>query len=225
MSGNHEIADAVVTGDKGTNDANAMFNCIDSTRNSMTAKDYNATLQGLNKDSAPALPALELFDAKADVPPPPTFNTHNDTSDKELAAEGIKRSHGFDDDGTKNAKVEFPNGVKITSSGPSAEHSLGDGNKVQVTNTSIVETATKVHEHPHGSGVQVDSHNKPIYKDNADGSKEVYTDTGVYKANSDGTVEKESAIKNRNGSWTVIDTSTPLGDMKPSDLGSSNKRH
>jgi len=216
MSGHRDIEESGNTTKAADN--SALFNSIDSARNSMSPKDYSNIFQSPGKDNLASLPSLELMDAKSDVPPPPTIS-YQGTSDKDLAQDGVKRAHGVGADGKSTSSTEFPNGVKI-STGGGGEETMPDGTKITLSPSQIVETPANLHlhEHPKGSGVFVDSHNKTVLTDNADGSKSIYTDKGVYTAREDGSVTKESAIKDRHGNWTVIDTSTPLGGMRPSDM-------
>jgi len=217
MSGHRELDETAKP--SVANDNSAFLNFVDSIRNAMTPKDYTANMQAHGKDSSVTLPALELKDSASDVPPPPEIKLPG-TSDKDLAQDGIKRSHGVTDDGKETNKTEFPNGIKIYTEAGGQVMTGESGSKITMGPvTEVTGLPAGTHEKHKGSGVYVDAQNRPVMTTNEDGSHTVYTDKGVYTAREDGTVTKETAIKHKNGTWTVVDTSTPLGGLRPSDLG------
>jgi len=215
MSGHRDIEEAGNTTKAADN--SALFNSIDNARNSMSPKDYSSILQSPGKDNLASLPSLELMDAKSDVPPPPELKGSG-TSDKDLAQDGIKRHHGKD-----SATTEFPNGVKISTAGAGADVTLDNGQKMHISGAMHIDAPKGAHQSHPGSNLIVDSHNKPLYQENKDGSKTVFTETGAYTVRNDGSVTKESALKNRDGSFTIVDTNSPLGGLSPKDMDSVNQ--
>ncbi len=73
--------------------------------------------------------------------------------------------------------------------------------------------------HARLNGDVVDPKGRTIAKHNDDGSYTVDTGKGFFTQRSDGTIRKETAIRSRDSkSFTVIDTESPLGDLRPSDM-------
>lgn len=155
------------------------------------------------------LPSLDLL-AMANG-----FRTGDEVGASELRKAGIKCKRDVDADGRESTKAEYPNGVKVTVT-EGTTITRKNGVKVEIEPTSLVEVPKGSREHPKGSGVFVDGNGKQIAKVNDDGSVTVDTGKGIYTQYHDG-ITKETAIRSRDGkSWTVIDTKTPLGGLKPS---------
>ena len=220
MSGCREIEET--QGAKAGVDNSAMFNCVDNTRNAMTPKDYANSLQAGIKDVVASLPALELMDSKSDVPLPPNLPRVG-TSEKDLADDGIKTQHATGDKGEATTTTEFPNGVKTIADAES--HTVKD-NGARITHEASVSIITPqgVHEKVKGSGNYYDGQNKEVYTDNKDGSYTVYSNGGAYTAREDGTVTKEGAIKNPDGSWKVFNLNDPLGGLDLDSLDPTPKQ-
>jgi len=151
-----------------------------------------------------------------DVPPPRQVEVRSghDLSRADLKEEGIKRhteKHGHE---TKS-EVELPNGIKVENSKDTTPHP-GHGRA----------TVTEVSGHnltlPQGMDVKMNKDGTvvdrktghPVVREMEDGSTRVWTDKGVYNVYPNGEVTKESAIKNRNGTWTIFDTKDPLGGLE-----------
>ena len=143
----------------------------------------------------------------------------NHLDKKQLQDAGIK-SHTDIEDGAKTVKAEYPNGVRVTTSGEHKVHT-DSGRDVTITNGSMIEIQPPNKIKPNGE--VVDANGRTIAKQNDDGSVTVDTGKGFYTQDSDG-IRKVTALRSRDGkSFEVIDTETPLGDLKPNDL--SKQKH
>ncbi len=173
---------------------------------SLTPKDWNG-----GKDFDPG--KIEI--------PPSSINPQDWLGQKDLP--GVTQEHTKDADGKEHFVSEFPNGVKVsTTSGGEAK--LDNGRHYRLLPSTEIETKEPVHEYPAGSHTFVDKDNKPVYKDNQDGSYEIYTENGVYKAKEDGTVTKELALKGKDG-WTVIDIKDITDKMKVDNFPPVDKKY
>ena len=155
------------------------------------------------------LPRLDLFSA-------PELRTGRQMSPKELENEGIKSRESRSDDGTKETKVDFPNGVRVTVS--EGKTVVRNGREVEIGPGSMVEVSGadgQIRESSPGSGVLVDKSGKQIAKHNEDGSVTVDSGDGVYTTHPDGTIRKEVILRSRDGkSWEILDANAPLGKLR-----------
>ena len=228
MSGHRDIDETCIP--KGTaHDNAAILTCIDNARTAMSAKDYGNCLQQFCKDTIGTLPGLEILDAKGDVPPPPDIKAPT-TSDKDLAVDGIKREHHIDEKGRDNTDTKFPNGIEV-STWPGGDKFTGSSG-IEVTSLggmSVGGGPKGMHESHKEKGVFLDGKGQEVYKENGDGSITVFTETGAFKADKDGSVTKQLAIHTPDGKWLVIGPNNPLDGLpKFEDEGftpSKNRGH
>ncbi|HEY9867794.1 MAG TPA: hypothetical protein V6D08_01185 [Candidatus Obscuribacterales bacterium] len=155
------------------------------------------------------LPSLDLLAMSSD------FRTGTEVGAKDLRDAGISCKRDVDSDGRESTTAEYPNGVKVTVT-EGTTITREDGRKIEIGPSSMVELPPGAKEQPKGSGIYVDRAGKQLAKVNEDGSVTVDTGEGFFTQYPDG-ITKETAIRSRDGkTWTVIDTKTPLGGMKPS---------
>ena len=194
---------------------------LTSDRGGMSAAPVKMDSSFANKmEAAPVkMDAAPVF---KDVPPPPDIKVYSgkELSSKDLADEGIKCKR---DPGVGLTEADFDNGIKVTAQGPSDSTSMREGGrKVEVHTDALVtveapkdlQPTKEVHEKD-GSTMVYDKHGHPMAEKHEDGSARVWTDKGVYNVYPDGHVTKETAVKNHDGTWKIIDDKNPLNqDMK-----------
>jgi len=195
---------------------------VDSSELSSNVLEREQTAPQMRQESKQATGRME---AKGDL----TllgFRTGTELSGKQLAREGIKFQ-------TRNGDttVDFPNGVEITArkvetSTITKTNDDGTHTTFEVQSGGIDVDLSKVQPQPlrekppAGSGTIIDGKGNEIIKRNEDGSYTVANSaTDFYTVYPDGSVNKETAIRSRDGkSWEVIDTNTPLGGLRPGDV-------
>jgi hypothetical protein len=108
---------------------------------------------------------------------------------------------------------EYPNGVKIETL-PAPASQTGS-----VRFGPTIGLSTEKPNHLDKKGEVVDPKGRVIARMNDDGSVTVDSGNGFFTQYPDGTVNRESAIRSRDGkNFAVLDTNTPLGDLRPSDM-------
>lgn len=157
------------------------------------------------------LPQLDLFSS-------PELHSGKEMSPKELAKDGINSKSYKNDDGSKETKTDFPNGVRVTIN-EGGKVVTKDGRSVELGPSNMVDVSRApnqpMRESSPGSGVLVDKNGKEVAKQNTDGSVSVDTGDSVYTVHPDGTTSKEVFIRSRDGkSWDILHTETPLGNLK-----------
>ena len=140
--------------------------------------------------------------------------TGSPASKNELKDSGVKLSHNKDG-GTTG---EYPSGVRVdTTPGARDEKhhvTIGPGSMLQAEKPN----------HMTKDGEVVDPKGRVLAKMNDDGSVTVDSGKGFYTHYPDGEVRRESAIRSRDGkTFEVIDTNTPLGNLRPSDMTKHRK--
>jgi hypothetical protein len=112
-----------------------------------------------------------------------------------------------------NFTCDYPTGVKVeTSPPPKNQH----GNVI-IEGSIMVQAEPP--NHMTKNGEVVDPKGKVLAKMNDDGSVTVDSGKGFYTHRPDGSVERESVIRSRDGkTFEVIDTKTPLGNLRPGDV-------
>ncbi len=147
------------------------------------------------------LPSMDILEFKAGPEAKPA----------ELKDAGIKVEHGKDG----STKVDYPSGIKVESTGVS--HSEKGKNIKIETSGLIVEAVPPNHQNKKGE--IIDEKGRVIAKPNEDGSITVDSGKGFFTQNPDGTIVRESAIRSRDGkTFEVLDTSSPLGNLRPSAM-------
>lgn len=143
---------------------------------------------------------------------------------EDLKEAGVKAEHKVAKDGTETTKVEFPNGVKIEKTDGAPHRAEGRPNVIIETGITTIEGAQ---EKPAGSGKYIDATGKQVAQVNEDGSITVDGGKGkFFTVEADGTVTNASAIRSRDGkTFQVLDTDTPLGNLRPGDVVKPEKKH
>jgi hypothetical protein len=104
--------------------------------------------------------------------------------------------------------------VTIESSGET--HSQKGNMKID---TSMVVVDAQPPNHQNKKGEVIDPKGRVIARPNEDGSVTVDSGNGFYTQYPDGAIKRESALRSRDGkTFEVLDTNTPLGNMRPSDM-------
>lgn len=138
------------------------------------------------------------------------FKTGPEAKPTELKDSGVKVEH----DKEGNTKVDYPSGVHVESGG--THHSEKNGHKIE-TDTMIV--VAEPPNHQTKDGKILDPKNRVIAQENEDGSWTIDSGKGFYTQHADGTIERTSAIRSRDGkTFEVLDTENPLGNLKPGDM-------
>lgn len=143
---------------------------------------------------------------------------------EDLKESGVKAEQHTAKDGTVTTKVDFPNGVKVEKSETPPHKVEG---KPHITVESSITVIDGAQEKPAGSGKYVDATGKQVAQVNEDGSVTVDGGKGkFFTVEADGTVTKASAIRSRDGkTFEVLDTDTPLGNLRPGDVVKPEKKH
>jgi hypothetical protein len=135
--------------------------------------------------------------------------TGTEAKPQELKDSGVRVQHGKDG----SVKSEYPSGVVVESIPP--VHSTKD----HVTLGPTIGLSPEKPNHMNSKGDVVDPKGRVIAHMNDDGSVTVDSGKGFYTHHPDGTIDRESAIRSRDGkTFKVLDTNNPLGGMSPSDL-------
>ncbi|CAN5143785.1 hypothetical protein BH10CYA1_BH10CYA1_38190 [soil metagenome] len=150
------------------------------------------------------------------------YRTGKLAGSRELADAGIKCKHSIENDGAQTTTADYGNGVVISTTEGGKPTDLGNGHKLTFKNNVAIEIQRPNHARLNGD--VVDPKGRMIAKHNQDGSYTVDTDKGFFTQRGDGTIRKETAIRSRNGKdFEVLDTETPLGNLKPSDMTNHRK--
>ena len=172
--------------------------------------------------SSPTQSARDLNNGlveKGIVPPifldmSPEVRTGTPATAEEIKDSGVKVHHGKDG----STSSEYPTGVKIESSPPS--HSAK-------SNIELGPTVTVESEPPNllnKKGEVIDPKGRVIARTNEDGSVTVDSGEGFFTHYPDGTIRREAALRSRDGkTFEVLDTNTPLGNLRPSDMTAHHK--
>ncbi|HEY9713010.1 MAG TPA: hypothetical protein V6C72_06050 [Chroococcales cyanobacterium] len=149
------------------------------------------------------LPSVSLMEFSSDVRP------GTPASAAEIKESGVKVEHGKDG----STVGHYPSGVKIESTPASQSHNPN------VVLEPTLKLESEAPNHMNKNGDVVDPKGRIIAKMNPDGSVTVDSGKGFYTQYPDGSIDRESAIRTRDGkNFDVIPTSTPLGDLRPSDM-------
>ncbi len=192
----------------------------DAVKGDAARKDSFGLTMAAKFDATPALFKSDVAEASLDNPPPPpeieVRSGHALSRDERSEITVTNEKHG----NVSRTEVELPNGVKVEMTKDSTLHEAKEG-RVQVG--PLEERHIKLPEgmevERRDDGTIIDKKTgHPVLREMEDGSTRVWTDKGVYNVYPDGEVTKETAIKNRDGTWTVLDTKTPLGDMRVPNL-------
>jgi hypothetical protein len=152
------------------------------------------------------LPSMNIMEMSSEI------RTGTEASAKETHDAGIKVEHGKDG----STKVEYPTGIKIESTGVSHSENAKGNIKVETSGT-VIEVMPPNHQNKKGE--VFDEKGRIIAKPNEDGSYTVDSGKGFFTQYPDGTIVRESAIRSRDGkTFEVIDTNSPLGNLRPSDM-------
>jgi hypothetical protein len=144
------------------------------------------------------LPSIGFMEMSSEV------RTGTPAAATEFKDSGVKVQHGKDGSTTG----EYPSGVKI-------ESSKSDKSNIELH--PMIETEPPNHLNEHGE--VIDPRGRVIARRNDNGSVTVDSGNGFYTQYADGTINRESAIRSRDGkNFAVIDTNTPLGGLRPSDM-------
>lgn len=113
---------------------------------------------------------------------------------------------------------EYPNGVKIETL-PAADSQTGS-----IRLGPTIGLSAQKPNHLDKYGEVVDPKGRVIARMNDDGSVTVDSGKGFFTQYPDGTINRETAIRSRDGkTFAVIDTNTPLGDLRPDDMNGHHK--
>lgn len=192
------------------------------TRQDMQLKFDN---QANNKlEDAGVLPKFDLMLANGDDEPIELKNPfEQDLTTKELKEAGIKASRTLEDDGTHTTHTERKDGVKVHV-GEGKDVTRPSGNVVHIDGTVTIEPNGKIRPKDKSGDVWVDAKGREVLKKNEDGSVTIDTGDGGFIRQDGQGVKKVSAIRSRDGkTFEEIDTDSPLGGLKPSDLGKPRK--
>lgn len=149
------------------------------------------------------LPSVDFLEMK----------TGPEATPAQLKDSHVKVEH--DKDGTK---ADYPTGVHAES----GSHDM-QVNGRNIHTEAIIVSATNGN-HFDKKGQIVDSHNRVLAKENEDGSWTIDSGEGFYTQRKDGTIERTSAIRSRDGKdFEVLDTENPLGGMKAPDSPKQSK--
>jgi hypothetical protein len=138
----------------------------------------------------------------------PEVRTGTPATREEIKDSGVKAHHGNDGSTTS----EYPTGVKIES--PPPPHS--DKSKLKLE--------SEPPNHRNKKGEVIDPKGRVLARTNEDGSVTVDSGNGFFTHYPDGTVRRESALRSHDGkTFEVLDTNTPLGNLRPSDMTAHHK--
>jgi hypothetical protein len=94
---------------------------------------------------------------------------------------------------------------------------IGGGHQLKFKNNMVV--GIKYPNHAKLNGDIVDKSDRVVAKHNPGGSYTVDTGKGFFTQRADGSIRKETAIRSPDSkSFTVIDTESTLGDLRPTDM-------
>jgi hypothetical protein len=161
------------------------------------------------------LPHVEILHSET------AYRTGKPATRADLTETGVTRTYTVNKDGSQTTTVDYGNGVKISSSDRQLS---GDPNQCHTATRHDLEVKVSAPNHRKLNGNVEDKEGRIIAKRNEDGSYTVDTGKGFFTQRSDGTVRKETAIRTRKPhekhfhDFDVIDTETPLGNLKPDDL-------
>jgi hypothetical protein len=131
----------------------------------------------------------------------------------EMKDSGVKVHHGKDGSTTG----DYPSGVKVESTPAS------NSGKSNVILEPTISVESLPPNHMNKKGEVIDPKGRVLAKMNDDGSVTVDSGKGFYTQYPDGSINRESAIRTRDGKFEVIDTNTPLGNLRPGDMTKHNK--
>ncbi len=193
-------------------------NVMDQARKGDADRKAAAGLMSDSRMSAAPMEAAPTFKDAApqfkDVPPPPNIEVRSgrDLDRADLKEEGITRTRDTQGPVT-SSEVKFPNGVEVQNGKDTTPRDGESGSRVKEVSTHMVVVPEGAEQRADGTVVDKKT-GRPIAKEMEDGSTRVWTDKGVYNVYPNGEVTKETAIKNRDGSWKILNVKDPLGDMK-----------
>ena len=192
------------------------------TRQDMQIKFDNQANSKL--ENAGVLPKFDLMLANGDDEPIELKNPFKeDLTTKQLKEAGVKATRTLENDGTHTVTTERKDGVKVHV-GEGKDVAAPSGATVHIDGTVLIEPNGKIHPKDKNGDVWVDSKGREVLKKNDDGSVTIDTgDGGFIRQDSQG-VKKVAAIRSRDGkTFEEIDTDTPLGGLRPSDLSRPRK--
>ncbi len=207
--GNHENFETVKTAEATHENNIGTIDLYADRRGSHSVHDHHESTDSLV--SKGVLPPIDLIEMSSE------YRTGKVAASRDLSDAGVKTKLSAEKDGAQTTSTDYGNGVIISSTEGGKPTDLGNGHKLTFKNNMAVE----VHYPNHAklNGDVVDPKGKLIAKHNEDGSYTVDTGKGFFTQYADGTIRKETAIRSRDSkSFTVIDTETPLGDLRPSDM-------
>lgn len=147
------------------------------------------------------LPSVELLEFKS---PGPTA-TRAEIKNSDISVRHLP-------DGT--TKIDYPDGITVESKTKTYTDSEGRKQEKHFNEVNASKPNTKKK-----NGDVVDPNGRIIAKVNDDGSVTVDSGKGFYTQDVDGTLHKETALRTRKGKdFEVLDTSTPLGNLRPGDM-------
>jgi hypothetical protein len=163
------------------------------------------------------LPKIEITDSSNQ------YRTGKPATGNDFAEAGVTCKRSIQKDGAHTTTVDYGNGVVISSTEGGKPTELSHDQKVTVKHNISVTILGDNVEKEHG--IIEDAKGRVIAKRNEDGGYTVDTGTGAFfTQRADGTVRKETALRTRRPhekvarDFEVIDTETPLGKFRPSDM-------
>lgn len=165
------------------------------------------------------LPILEVKDgsskqAQAKAPRP---LKGTDITTDEMKNSGVSAAQEKDGD-TRTTNARYPGGVEVSVSNGKTLVSP-EGDKLNVSNVTMVRVKPPLHETKPGSGVYVDEKGRAMVKVNrAEGTVTVDTGKGVFTQSSDGVKSVTIMRTKRGADFEILNIDDPLGGMRPPDL-------
>jgi hypothetical protein len=193
------------------------------TRQDMQLKFDNQANNNKLEDAG-VLPKFDLMLANGDDEPIELKNPFKeDITTKQLKEAGVKATRNLESDGTHTTVTERKDGVKVHV-GEGHDVMGKNGNKVHIDGTVLIEPNGKIRPKDKTGDVWVDDKGREVLKKNEDGSVTIDTGDGGFIRQDGQGVKKVSAIRSRDGkTFEEIDTDSPLGGLRPSDLSKPRK--
>ncbi len=176
--------------------------------------------ESMSKNLGDTLPAMTLYWKEG-------AGSHAETKKElpgdEIKSDDLKNSHvkasKTVEDGRKGTTAEYPNGIGLkVKEGPRPETVGGRFHRSK----SEAEIAHSGDLRKKGNS-WVDEKGKEIIKRNDDGSYTIDSGEGFFRQGPNG-IEKVTALRHRNGTFSELNTKDPLGDLTPSDLSSKKRK-
>lgn len=168
------------------------------------------------------LPAIEIADSSND------YRTGKIASNTDLHEAGAVRKQSVEKDGAHTTTVDYGNGVTISTTEGGKPIDLGSCQRLVFKNNVAVHIAPPNVGKLNGN--VEDPSGRIIAKHNPDGSYTVDTGKGFFTQHADGSIRKETAIrtdkpheKRKFHDFEVLDTETPLGNLRPDDLSKHSR--